>query len=326
MKFTKGRALFLGILVVAAALVYGAWLSFPGPRSSYQQWLNGSIQSVFEHPFFHLGTLPITLTLILEVVLFMLALGFVTGRMRVLLQNRILTRTHLNPGQRYAFARVASYLIFVLGLIIGLQSSGLNLNSLLVVGGAVGIGIGLGIQHLANNFVSGLVLLFEQPVRMGDRVEVGGVLGDVVKMAARSVWIRTNENVVIIVPNSEFTSNRVTNWTANDRLVRFSIPLGVSYDSDPEKVREIVLRVALNHPDVLGNPAPEFLFLDFGDSSLDFELRVWTETQMQTPKILSSDLYFSIFQAFRENGIEIPFPQRDLHLKSISGTIPVSTA
>ena len=325
MKFTKGLALFLGILVVAA-LVYGAWLSFPETHSVYQHWLNGSIKSVFERPFFHLGALPITLTLILEVVLFMLVLGFVSGRIRVLLQNRILTRTHLNPGQRYAFARIASYLIFVLGLIIGLQSSGLNLNSLLVVGGAVGIGIGLGIQHLANNFVSGLVLLFEQPVRMGDRVEVGGVLGDVVKMAARSVWIRTNENVVIIVPNSEFTSNRVTNWTANDRLVRFSIPLGVSYDSDPEKVREIVLRVALNHPDVLGNPAPEFLFLDFGDSSLHFELRVWTETQVQTPKILSSDLYFSIFQAFRENGIEIPFPQRDLHLKSISGAIPVSTA
>lgn len=325
MRPTRSHALLTGILLVAMALAYEAWLNIAGIRAISQHWWNETIRSVLEHPFFHIGSLPITPTLILEVVLFVLVLSFISGRIRALLQNRILTRTHLDPGQRYAFARITSYLIFVLGLIIGLQSTGVNLNSLLVVGGAVGIGVGLGIQHLANNFVSGLVLLFEQPVRMGDRVEVGGVLGDVVKMAARSVWIRTNENVVIIVPNSEFTSNRVTNWTANDRLVRFSIPLGVSYDSDPEKVRQIVLRAALKHPDVLGNPAPEFLFQDFGDSALNFELRVWTETQVQTPKVLSSDLYFSIFQAFRENGIEIPFPQRDLHLKSISGPIPVST-
>jgi small-conductance mechanosensitive channel len=124
--------------------------------------------------------------------------------------------------------------------------------------------------------------------------------------------------VVIIVPNSEFINQRVINWTANDRQVRISLPVGVGYGSDPNAVRALLSEIAMQHPDVLPEPAPEIVFLDFGDSSLDFELRVWTIRQVQTPQRLKSDLYFAIFDTFREKGIEIPFPQRDLHLKSIS--------
>lgn len=130
---------------------------------------------------------------------------------------------------------------------------------------------------------------------------------------------------LIIIPNSEFINNRVTNWTANDRQVRFNIPLGVSYGSDPERVREVLLEVAGRHPDVLKDPGPEILFVGFGDSSLDFHLRVWTTTRVQTPLPLASELYFSIFRAFKENGIEIPFPQRDLHLKTVSSSIRVAS-
>jgi len=154
-------------------------------------------------------------------------------------------------------------------------------------------------------------------------VEVGDTNGDVVRIAARSTWVRTNDNVVIIIPNSEFINSHVTNWTANDRQVRFPIPLGVSYGSDPEQVRAVLEEVARAHPDVLTDPPPEVIFTGFGDSSLDFELRVWTITRVQWPRILRSEIYFMIFKAFKEHGIEIPFPQRDLHLRSVDSPIPV---
>ncbi len=235
-----------------------------------------------------------------------------------MLQKRVLTNVPLAVGQQYAVARVISYLVFVLGLIVGLQSLGLNLSSLIVVGGALGIGVGLGLQAIVSNFVAGLILLLEQPIKLGDRIEVGDTYGDVVRLRGRSTWIRTNDNVVIIVANSEFIDQRVTSWTANDRQVRISLSVGVSYDSDPKVVREVLLTVASGHPDVLADPNPEVIFLGLGDSSLNFELRVWTIQQVQTPARLQSDLYSAIFEAFRKENIEMPFPQRDLHIRSIA--------
>jgi small-conductance mechanosensitive channel len=168
------------------------------------------------------------------------------------------------------------------------------------------------------------VLLVERPIRLGDRVEVGDTYGDVMRIGGRRTWIRTNDNEIIIMPNPEFVTSRVTNWTANDRSVRFSIPVGVSYASNPENVRNPLLEVARRHPDVLADPAPEVIFDAFGDSSLNFLLRVFSVNQVQTPLKLKSELYLSIFRIFAENGIEIPFPQRDLHLKSIEA--PISLA
>jgi small-conductance mechanosensitive channel len=191
-----------------------------------------------------------------------------------------------------------------------------------VFGGAVGVGIGLGLQNVVSNFVAGLILLIEQPIRIGDRIETKDTLGDVVKIAARSTWIRTNDNVVIIVPNNEFINNSVTNWTANDPNVRVSLPVGVGYNSDPEQVRELLLQIAASHPDVLADPRPDVIFTDYGDNSLNFALRVWTTTRAHTPLILKSDLYFATFKLFSERGIELPFPQRDLHLRS--SDIPLS--
>lgn len=288
--------------------------------------MGSRFERILTRPILHLGNLPVTVVFLTKAVFFLALLGIVAALTRRLLQNRILSRTFLDAGQRYAYSRIMSYLIYLIGLIIGLQTAGVNLNSLLVLGGAVGIGVGLGLQTLANNFVSGLVLLFERPIKLGDRVEVGGVLGDVVRMAGRSTWVRTNENVVIIVPNSEFISSRVVNWTANDRRVRFSLPVGVSYNSSPSKIRDILLATARNHTDVLEDPSPDVLFLGFGDSALNFELRVWTVQQVQTPKTLASDLYFAVFENFRKEGIEIPFPQRDVHVKSVPPGVPVNSA
>jgi small-conductance mechanosensitive channel len=276
------------------------------------------LRSFLVHPIFSMGGLPITLFFLLKAAIFLVALVIFSHFTMLLLQKRVLKHTPLAVAQQYAAAKVISYLIFILGLVIGLQSLGVNLNSLVVVGGALGIGVGLGLQAVVANFVAGLILLLEQPIKLGDRIEVGSTYGDVVRLRGRSTWIRTNDNVVIIVPNSEFINQSVTNWTANDRQVRISLPLGVSYDSDPKAVREVILAVARSHADVLHEPGPEVIFTEFGDSSLNFELRVWTIQQVQTPTRLKSDLYFAIFEAFRKESIEIPFPQRDLHVRSIS--------
>jgi small-conductance mechanosensitive channel len=213
--------------------------------------------------------------------------------------------------------RVASYVVFALGLVIGLESLGLNLNSLVLVGGALGLGVGLGLQTVVANFVAGLILLFEQPIRIGDRIEVGDTYGDVVEIRGRSTWVRTNDNILIVVPNSHFITNKLINVTLNDPEVRMAIPVGVGYKSDPPTVREILLRVARENPNVLEDPPPMVVFDSFGDNSLNFILRVWTVTMVKHPPVLKSDLYFAIFEAFTKEGIEMPFPQRDLHLRSV---------
>jgi small-conductance mechanosensitive channel len=306
----------LGLLVVLVlGVAAGAWLLARLPVWPWETQLGLRIYDLFNRAYFHLGGLPITPILIIKLLLFVLILAVVARQVRAFIEDKLLVRTSMDLGQRDALARLTEYVIFALGLMIGLESLGVNLSSLLVLGGAVGIGVGLGLQNIANNFVSGLILLVEHPIKLGDRVEVGGTNGDVVRIAARSTWVRTNDNVVIIIPNAEFVSNRVTNWTANDRQVRFRVPVGVSYGSDPDGVRDVLTGVALANPDVLRDPPPEVRFVEFGDSSLNFELRVWTVSRVQTPNVLTSDLNFAIFRAFREHGIEIPFPQRDVHVK-----------
>lgn len=273
---------------------------------------------VWSRPYVHIGDVGVTPALLVKLLVLVIVLAVATRLLRGAFSTRLLSRLPIETGTRYVIERFFSYAVFGIGLIIVLQSLGVQLDSLLALGAAVGIGVGLGLQTIAKNFASGVLLLLEQPIKVGDRVAVGDLLGDVVKIGGRGTWVRTNENVVIIVPNAEFIENRVVNWTASDRSVRINVPLGASYGSDPEKVKEILLDVARRHPDVTDQPASDVIFTGFGDSSLDFELRIWTTKQVQTPKIIASDLYFAIFKAFREAGVEIPFPQRDLHLKTVS--------
>jgi small-conductance mechanosensitive channel len=314
----------LGYFVGAAlVLLLGGWLLMSSPEAGVIRRIGAELYRPMTRAYFHVGGLPVTPVLTIELIVFFILLAALSRRARRFIEDHLLTHTSMDIGQRDALSRLAAYVIFALGLMIGLESLGVNLSSLLVLGGAVGIGVGLGLQNIANNFVSGLILLIERPVKMGDRVDVGGTNGDVVRIGGRSTWVRTNDNVVIIIPNSEFVSQRVTNWTANDRQVRFRVPVGVSYASNPEVVREVLAAVALAHPDVLRDPPPEIRFMEFGDSSLNFELRVWTIKQVQTPQILTSDLNFAIFRAFRERGIEIPFPQRDVHLKADSAPLTI---
>lgn len=318
MKISRAQRLVVLTLSLLLLIALGVVVTyFPAALGPAGLKIQGSL----DHPFFTLGGLPVTIFFLIKAAIFLVALFLGSHFTLLILQKRVLTHTPLALGQQYAVAKVISYLLFVLGLIIGLQSLGLNLNSLVVVGGALGIGVGLGLQAIVSNFVAGLILLLEQPIRLGDRIEVGDTYGDVIRLRGRSTWMRTNDNVVIIVPNSDFINQKVTNWTANDRRVRISMPFGTSYGSEPNRVRDVVLAVAGKHPDVLSDPAPEVIFAEFGDSSLNFQLRVWTIQQVQTPTRLKSDLYFGIFEAFKNESIEIPFPQRDLHIRPVSREI-----
>jgi small-conductance mechanosensitive channel len=319
--FSSGRFLILLGAAAAAAVLFA--LLAPQTAPFFIEGLRTDLPRVLDKPYFHISDLPVTPVFLLKALVFLIVLGAAARLGRRLMRDRVLSRTSLDPGQQYAWAQMTGYAIVLIGLLIGLPWVGVDLSNLVILGGAIGIGVGLGLQGVANNFVSGLILLTERPIRVGDRVEVGGTSGDVVRIAGRSTWVRTNDNVVIIIPNAEFINNRVTNWTANDRQVRFAIPIGVSYGSDPDRVRDVLLGVARSHADVLDDPSPEVIFTGFGDSSLDFDLRVWTITRVQFPRTLASEIYYAVFRAFREHGIEIPFPQRDLHVKSIAFPIPI---
>lgn len=246
---------------------------------------------------------------------------YLSSKFRKLLVNQVLARYNLDIGIRQSIGTIVRYTILVLGFTIIIDSAGIDLSSLTVLAGALGVGLGFGLQNIANNFISGLIILFERPIKVGDRIEVGDINGDVVNISARATTVITNDNISIIVPNSEFISSQVINWSHNDRRVRFRFPVGVSYREDPQKVKDLLMEVMSEHPGILKNPPPDVWFTDFGDSSLNFEMMVWTSMYVQRPQAMKSQLYYSVFKKFGEHDVEIPFPQRDLHIRS--GELPV---
>ncbi len=315
---TKGIVILIGAAAIAAV-----W-RLSGPTAGAQLVsLVHRLQNLWTGLFSRFDSFGPTAVLLTKAASSLAALWFVTGVMSRAFRTKILDKTALDEGRKFSLQRIVSYSFFTLGALTGLNMFGLDLSSINVFSGALGIGLGLGFQTIAKNFASGLILLVEHPIKVGDRVQIEDLLGDIVHIGLRGTWVRTNENVVMIVPNSEFIEGRVTNWTANDRSVRINVPFGVSYGSDPEHVRTVVLRVAQEHPDVLDDPPWDVIFIAFGDSSLDFELRIWTSRQVTTPKIIASDIYFKLFAAFKKEGIEIPYPQRDLHLRSVPRSISV---
>jgi len=263
-----------------------------------------------------LGKITVTAWKVLYVVLLFVLLVYVTKKIKKWIIHRLLAKSNLDIGIRTTIGTMFRYLILVIGLMIIFQSAGIDLSTVTVLAGALGVGIGFGLQNITNNFISGLIILFERPIKVGDRIEVGEITGDVVNISMRATTVVTNDNISVIVPNSDFISSRVINWSHNDRNVRFSVAVGVSYNEDPEKIKDILLAVADDNSAVLKNPEPDVVFIEFGDSSLNFNLRVWTTELIQKPHILRSQLYFEIFKRFRKEGIEIPFPQRDLHIKN----------
>ena len=233
-----------------------------------------------------------------------------------LLIRRFLSKTRLQPSLQFGLSRIIGYMLIAIGFYVAFQAVGLDLSSLAIVAASVGVGVGFGLQNIINNFVSGIIILAERPISIGDRIDVAGVAGRVTKIQLRSTTVVTNDNITMIVPNADFISNTVTNWSHGDPKVRIRVPIGVAYGSDLKLLQRLLLEAAEEHPKALRDPSPVVLFTEFGDSSLNFELGVWTQEMTATPIHFTSQMNFIIEQKLRENDIEIPFPQRDLHVRS----------
>jgi small-conductance mechanosensitive channel len=246
----------------------------------------------------------------------LIAVFWFSSRTKRFLFNRFLVKSGLDRSLQYAIAQIVSNLVLVIGIFLVLENTGIHLGALTVFAGAVGVGIGFGLQNIASNFISGLVILAERPITIGDRIEVAGVTGQVQQIRARSTVIVTNDNISMIVPNSKFIDSPVTNWTYGDPRVRFRVPIGVAYGSDVNKVREALIAAGRSTAHVLEDPAPGVFLTKFGESSIDFELVVWSSEMSHRPSRFKSDLNFAIEEKLREAGIEIPFPQRDVHIRS----------
>jgi small-conductance mechanosensitive channel len=258
----------------------------------------------------------LSLVQIFLLIALLVAVFWISSRTKRFLFNRFLAKSGLDRSLQYAIAQIVSNVVLILGIFIVLDNAGIHLGALTVFAGAVGVGVGFGLQNIASNFISGLVILAERPITVGDRVEVAGIAGQVQHIRARSTVIMTNDNITMIVPNTKFIDSPVTNWTYGDPRVRFRVPVGVAYGSDVKKVREALLAAADENPNTLKDPAPSVFLEKFGENSIDFELVVWSSEMSYRPRRYRSDLNFAMEEKLREAGIEIAFPQRDLHIRS----------
>lgn len=310
-------AIARGVIWLVAALAISN--QFPLTRQwSYQ--ITSALVTTFTSPIFTLGQNAYSVPDLL--ILFSLLFGLITvsGKATHLFKSRILQITGINRGAQEAIATIVRYSTIAIGTVVLLQIWGLDLSSLTILASALGVGIGLGFQDIAKNFASGLILLFERPIQVGDFVEVGPYSGIVEYIGARSTTIRTLDRVSIILPNSRFLESEVINWSHSNPVSRVHIPVGVAYGSNISAVESTLLEAAKSHPLVLLVPPPKVMFIGFGDSSLDFELLVWINKPSEL-FLIKSDLYFKIENLLRQHEIEIPFPQRDLHMRS--GTLPL---
>jgi small-conductance mechanosensitive channel len=299
--------LFIGCILLLLSIILVEWHLFPTSSSAinYLSTLGVSI-----------GGSRISIGLIL-LALFLLYTAYCTSKIiqSILLQS-VLPRRNVDKGVQLSITRLLHYSIMLIGFLLALQSLGFSLTNLTILGGALGVGIGFGLQAIVNNFASGLILLFERPIKVGDTIQVGTELAEVKELGLRATIVQTFDNAEIVVPNSDLITSQVTNWTLKERRVRVKVPVGVAYSSNVEQVLEILLRCANDRPEILSTPPASALFLAFGESSLNFELRVFIP-EFTDRRMILSELNLDINREFADAGIEIPFPQSDIHLRSI---------
>ena len=297
--------------------------AIPALVLALQNW-----QSAVERIWFYLTYQPIpnvkaSVVSLVEGVLILAVAMFLSRTLSKMLQNRIAKRAYLDPGLRYTMGRLTQYIVIALGLLLALSTAlDLNFTSLAVVFTALSVGIGFGLQYIAADIASGFILLFERPVRVGDRITIGEDEGDVQSINLRTTIVTTNNRVSIIVPNSKLASQRLINWSYGDPRARIAIPIGVGAESNIDLVTQTLLKAAEEVDNVLKDPAPKVQFLKFGDWSLDFRLLVWTNRPRLHMQI-RSDINYRIDRLFREAGIEIPFPQTELRIRQ--GSLHIDT-
>ncbi|MGD9842111.1 MAG: mechanosensitive ion channel family protein [Steroidobacteraceae bacterium] len=285
------------------------------------QWL-GQFWGFFTTAAFQIGTVSISVSHVVGFLVVVLSCWLGASLVEHAIV-RVLTHRFAMPGDQsagYAIGRLSRYATWIVGGFIGLQLVGFNLSNLAIIGGALGIGIGFGLQNIVGNFVSGIILLVERSLKVGDFVDLAsGVRGTITEIGVRFTRVTTNSNVDVIVPNSEFTNARVTNWTLDNQYRRINVPFSVAYGSDKQLVLEAALSAAnaITHTVEHEGRKSKLWFTKFGDSALEFELVVWIGPgAVNRPGSVLSDYLWAIDDALRERGIEVPFPQRDLHLRS----------
>ena len=270
-----------------------------------------------------LGVFSISLGDVLAFVVTLYVASFVSSVIQFVLAEDVFPRLSLRAGLPYALSSLVKYAIVFVGFLLGLFALGVNLDRVTVIGGALGVGVGFGLQNIVNNFVSGLIVLFERPIRVGDAVQISDVQGEVRRIGIRATTVRSWEGAEVIVPNSQLVADRVTNWTPFDQRRRIEIRVNVAYGSAPDKVLQVLSDVAQGHPDVVTTPAPLPLFLGFGDSALQFQLWAWTN-RLDRFGVIKSELGIAIYAAFRDAGFSIPLPQQEIRLHSNPPTPPQS--
>lgn len=288
------------------------------------------ISEFLNQPLLQVGGATITLWGVLKALLILVASFLVARLVAFRILRRVLNRTLSDRGVSNAIVTITYYSLLVVGLSILLSQIGINTTSLSVFAGALGLGLGIGLQDVAKNLVSGLVLLAARPIKPGDRIVTEGLEADVEKIGPYFTSVRTLDDASVIIPNYNLLNSRLVNWTYESDARRYRVPIGVHYSSDPEQVRDVLLAVAREAPEVDDDPEPEVWLLQFGESSIDFELVVWSREMTYRPFQFRSRLNFAIHKAFRESGIEIPYPQRDVHVRSslapLSGERPDGAA
>ena len=268
----------------------------------------------------------ITLGSVTYLVVAVLLLMWLARRLQRWLADGPLLRHRLDTSARLAAATLVRYAVLLVGLLVIVQTAGIDLTTFNVLAGAIGIGIGIGfgLQNVVSNFIAGLIIMFERPIKIGDRIVVGGTDGSVIEIGARATTVLNNDNIAVIVPNSKFITDEVVNWQYNDNQVRFRIPVAVAYGSDARHVERVLLEVAAADPDVLEQPPPAVRLMQFGDDGLLFELRAWSASLVDRKGRLASQLNFAIYDRFRAEGIEIAFPQRDLHIRTTPAALALA--
>lgn len=315
-EWTRPIKLFwqLGLLGIQvglwATVAYTITDTFPQARGWRYQIFNLLTARIINLGTSNYSALELLLFLLLTVGLW-LVVSFVTRLLRLY----VLNRAGVDQRVQDILGVLVQYALTFLGVVILLQIWGIDLSSLAILASVLGVGLGFGVQNITNNFISGFIITLERPIQVGDFINVGELVGTVERIGARSTEIRTLDQVTIIVPNSRFLENEVINWSHGDPVSRLHLPVGVAYGSNIDRVKRALLDAVRRHPEVLLRPRPEVWFHGFGDSSLDFELMVWTGEPRKQYKV-RSDLYYEIEASLRRYNIEIPFPQRVLHLRS----------
>jgi small-conductance mechanosensitive channel len=280
------------------------------------------VYNLASRPMMTVGTQNVSIIVLGRAILIVALFWLAATLIRDYCEFRIYPQLNIDPGVANAINTFIVYVIIAIGVLASVEAVGLGMGTITLFAGALGIGLGMGLQSMANNLTSGVTLIFTRALRKGDVVTTGDTLGIIQEVGIRATRMKTPDAIEYLVPNSEFVDGKLVNWTRSDPYTRVHVPIGVSYDADPQVVRRVMEEVASHTRNVQTDPAPEVRFANLGDSSLNFELLLWINVKEVQPEQVRSDLYFGLFRALKEAGIEIPFPQRDIHIRSSEVLIP----